>query len=152
MDDRERLIEEQIREAIAAGEYDDLPGRGRPQDLRVNPFVHPDERLAHDMLRAHGFALPWIEERRDLVRDRARLVEELSRAWALHAALPTARERNRARPRWLRALSSCRAQAEGLNRRIRSHNHTVPVAGMRVALLDVDAEVERLSSASGAGA
>lgn len=121
-------------------------------DLSVNPFVPAEERMAHDMLRAHGFGLPWIEERRDLLRDRARLLSELSRAWSRHVALPTARERSRARPRWLRALASCRAQAEGLNRRIRAHNQTVPVPGMRVGLVDVDAEVGRLSSLASATA
>jgi DnaJ-like protein len=144
----DRLVEEKLREAIAAGEFSGLPGEGRPQDLSVNPFVDADERMAQDMLRAHGFSLPWIEERRDLLRDRDRLLAALHAAWARHGCgLPTATERNRARPRWQRAVSAFRRDAAALNTRIRTHNLTVPVPGMRVALLDVDAEVARARQA-----
>jgi DnaJ family protein C protein 28 len=148
MDDLHRLVEEKLREAIAAGEFDDLPGRGRPQDLRVNPHVHPDDRLAHDMLHAHGFGLPWIEERRDLLRQREQLLEELRRAWQRWGGgLPSAVERNARRARWMRALERMRADAAELNRRIAAHNHVVPVPGMRVAAVDIDAELGRLESA-----
>jgi len=145
--DFEKLVEEQIREAIARGDYDHLPGRGRPQDLRVNPYVHPDERMAQDMLAAQGFGLPWIEERRDLLRDRTRLVEALHLAWERHAGgLPTATARARERARWDAAVIQFRRDAQALNARIRSHNHTVPVAGMRVRLIDPDAELTALDA------
>jgi Domain of unknown function (DUF1992) len=112
---------------------------GRALDLRVNPFVPPDDRLAYDMLAAQGFALPWIEERRDLLRDRDALIAALSSAWErLGGGLPTATARAAARPRWNGALTRLRRDAEALNARIRSHNLTVPVPGMRVALLDVE--------------
>lgn len=144
----EKLVEEKLRDAIAAGEFDNLPGRGRPQDLRVNPHVHPDERMAQDMLRAHGFGLPWIEERRDLLRDRERLLASLRQAWEWHGGgLPTAAARARERARWERSLAQFRSDAGALNARIRSHNHTVPVPGMRVHTLDANDEIAALSAA-----
>lgn len=142
----DRIVEERIREAIAAGEFDDLPGRGTPQDLSVNPHVDPDERMAQDMLRAHGFSLPWIEERRDLLRDRERLLAALHVAWTRHGGgLPTAAQRNRERARWQRAVEAFRRDAAALNARIRAHNHTVPVPGMRVSLLDANGVIASLS-------
>jgi len=132
--DFEKLVEEQIREAIARGDYADLPGRGKPQDLRVNPYVHPDDRMAQAMLAAQGFGLPWIEERRDLLRDRARLLDALRVAAA------------RQRPRREAAVARFRRDAEALNARIRAHNHTVPVPGIRVRLVDADAEVKTLDA------
>jgi hypothetical protein len=142
--DFDRLVEEQIREAIARGDYAGLPGRGRPQDLRVNPYVKADERMAQDMLAAQGFGLPWIEERRDLLRDRDALLDSLRRARQRHAALPTAAARARQRPRWDAAAAQFRRDAATLNARIRTHNHTVPVPGMRVRLVDPDAELRDL--------
>jgi hypothetical protein len=70
----EDLIERRIREAMEVGEFDDLPGEGRPQDLSVNPFEDPELALGHRMLRNAGMAPAWIEERRDVVAavDRAR--------------------------------------------------------------------------------
>lgn len=139
MPDFDKLVEEQIREAVARGDHANLPGRGRPQDLRVNPYVKPDDRLAHDMLAAQGFGLPFIEERRDLLRDRDALLASLHSAWHRHGgALPTATARARERARWDAAVARFRRDAAALNARIRSHNHTVPVAGMRVKLLDAD--------------
>ncbi len=147
MPDFEKLVEEQIREAIARGDYDNLPGRGRPQDLRINPHVHPDDRMAHDMLAAQGYALPWIEERRDLLRDRDRLLTSLRTAWERHGgALPTAAARARERARWIAAVAAFRRDADALNARIRSHNHTVPLHGMRVALLDPEAALRELGA------
>jgi hypothetical protein len=94
-----------------------------------NPFVPKDQRLAYEILGAHGFALPWIEERRDLLRDRELLLAALDKAWRLRG----------------RAPASFRADAAALNARIRSRNLTVPVVGMRVKLFDVDAVLAELS-------
>jgi DnaJ family protein C protein 28 len=140
--DFDKLVEEKLREAIANGEFDDLPGKGRPQDLRINPYVPADERMAQDMLRAQGFGLPWIEERRDLLREREALLRALHTSWQRHGgALPTAAQRNRERARWESAVAAFRRDAEALNARIRSHNFTVPVTGMRVKPLDADEAV-----------
>ena len=109
---------------------------GKPQDLRVNPFVHPDDRMAYEILRAHGFAPPWIEERRDLLRDRQALLRALHTAWQRHASLPTASQRNRERARWNAAAAAFRRDADALNDRIRSHNRLARFPGMRVPLVD----------------
>jgi hypothetical protein len=45
------LVEKQIREAMEAGEFDNLPGKGQPIDLTENPFEDPDLRMAHHLLR-----------------------------------------------------------------------------------------------------
>jgi len=118
---------------------------GKPQDLRVNPYVHPDDRMAYDILRAHGFGLPWIEERRDLLRERDALLRDLHAAWQRHATLPTASQRNRARARRDAAVAAFRRDAEALNERIRSHNRLVPVPGMRVKPIDAGQAVRDLS-------
>ncbi|UCF26898.1 MAG: DUF1992 domain-containing protein, partial [Chloroflexota bacterium] len=54
-------IEEIIRRAIEEGEFDDLPGKGKPLQLDQNPHQDPEWRAAHNMLKSGGFSLPWIE-------------------------------------------------------------------------------------------
>jgi DnaJ family protein C protein 28 len=120
----ETLAERRIREAIEEGAYDDLPGRGKPLDLRVDPYVDPATRLGHELLRNNGYSLPWIETAKELRRSRGEL---LARARRLS---PNASERERER---------LRADVDALNRRIRDHNLTVPVPGMTVRRLDLDA-------------
>ncbi|HXA29044.1 MAG TPA: DnaJ family domain-containing protein [Candidatus Angelobacter sp.] len=120
---------------------------GKPQDLRVNPFVPADERMAYDILHAQGFAPPWIEERRDLLRDRESLLRALHTSWQRHAALPTAAERNRDRARWGAAAAAFRRDAAGLNQRIRSHNRLARFPGMRVPVIDADEALRGLRGA-----
>ncbi len=54
------LVEEKIREAIARGEFDDLPGKGKPITLEDYPFTPPEWRLAFKILADAGFAPDWI--------------------------------------------------------------------------------------------
>ncbi len=50
-----KLAEEKIREAMARGEFDNLPGRGRTADLSAY-FATPEElRLGYSVLRSGGF-------------------------------------------------------------------------------------------------
>jgi DnaJ homolog subfamily C member 28 len=74
----ESLSEKTLREAIENGEFDDLPGRGEPIDLRENPFEDPDLRTVHRLLRNAGFAPAWIEERKDIDAELARAKTKLS--------------------------------------------------------------------------
>src|SRR5260370_35326981 len=53
-------VEEQIREAQVRGEFDNLPGSGKPLDLDSNQFAG-DKALAYSMLKQNGFAPPEIE-------------------------------------------------------------------------------------------
>ncbi len=47
-----RIVENRIREAIEAGEFDNLPGRGKPIDLE-DYFATPEElRMAYSILKS----------------------------------------------------------------------------------------------------
>lgn len=48
-------VEQQIREAIERGEFDDLPGKGKPLDLEAY-FQTPEHlRLAYSVLKSGDF-------------------------------------------------------------------------------------------------
>ena len=122
----ETLAERRIREAMEEGAFDGLAGRGKPLDLREDPYVDPAVRLGHQLLRNNGYSLPWIESAHELQRARAALVARLHRLTA--ASTPA-------------VLDAARAEAAALNRRIRDHNLVVPVPGMAVRVVDADAEL-----------
>lgn len=48
-------VDEQIREAQERGDFANLPGRGQPLQLDVNPFAG-DRALAYSLLKANGVA------------------------------------------------------------------------------------------------
>ena len=140
----ESLIDQKIREAMEQGEFDDLPGKGKPVDTSVNPFEDPELRLAHRMLRNAGFAPSWIEERKDIDAEFENARRQLSRVWTvLQNALGTENERS-VRGRWEKALTSFREQAAELNRRIVKWNLKVPAAGFQRSLIDIEKEVSRV--------
>jgi len=78
----ESLIERQIREAMEAGAFDDLPHRG--ERLPIEDDTAAGEwAMAHRMLRNAGVAPPWIEadkEARRLLGEIDALVERAPRA------------------------------------------------------------------------
>jgi DnaJ family protein C protein 28 len=140
----ESLIDQKIREAMEQGEFDDLPGKGKPVDTSVNPFEDPELRLAHRMLRNAGFAPSWIEERKDIDAEFENARRQLSRVWTvLQNALGTENERS-ARVRWEKALTSFREQARELNQRIVKWNLKVPAAGFQRSLIDIEKELSRV--------
>jgi hypothetical protein len=79
--DWETLIERQIREAMARGQFDNLPFQGEPLPNDDNPYAG-DANLAYHVLRNAGVAPPWIEsdkEVRELLAKRDAILERASR-------------------------------------------------------------------------
>ena len=73
MSDEARGIEELIKQAIAKGEFDDLPGKGKPLDLSAH-FETPEHlRMGYSMLKGAEF----VPEEVQLLKDMAALREEL---------------------------------------------------------------------------
>jgi hypothetical protein len=57
----DKLIEEKIKEAQARGDFDNLPGKGKPIDLTAY-FETPEEiRVAQSMLKNGGFTSREVE-------------------------------------------------------------------------------------------
>ena len=50
----EIIAEQKIREAIANGDFADLPGAGRPLVFDEEPFVSPEQRMVNGILKRAG--------------------------------------------------------------------------------------------------
>ena len=68
-----RLIENKIREAIERGEFDNLPGKGKPLDLTEYFNTPGDLRLGYAMLKSAGHVPVEVELRREIEALEARL-------------------------------------------------------------------------------
>ena len=75
----ESLVERQIREAMEAGAFDDLPHSGKPLPLDDDSAAG-DWAMAHRMLRNAGMAPPWIESDKEVRRLLAELDQVIERA------------------------------------------------------------------------
>jgi len=57
----ELLAERKIEEAITRGEFNDLPGAGRPLELDDDPLVPEDLRAAYRILKNAGYVPPEVQ-------------------------------------------------------------------------------------------
>jgi hypothetical protein len=94
------LAEQRIEAAIAAGEFDSLPGAGKPLALDDDALVPEELRVGYRILRNAGFLPPELLTRREIAS-----VEELLR----HATDDATRRRAIARL----ALLEAKLEAEG---------------------------------------
>lgn len=62
------IAEQRIAEAQQRGEFDNLPGQGRPLQLEDMSHVPPELRMAYKVLRNAGCLPPELAERKELNR------------------------------------------------------------------------------------
>ena len=63
-----RIAEAKIQDGIERGDFDGLPGRGRPLRLDDMSSVPPHLRLGYKILRNAGVPPPEVELRREVYR------------------------------------------------------------------------------------
>jgi hypothetical protein len=140
MNPLEFLTEKKLREAITNGEFDDLPGKGEPIDLRENPFEDPDLRVVHRLLRNAGFAPAWIEERKDIDAELEAAQRTLLRSWEMFGEGGKAP----AEAEWERCMKEFLEKAVELNRRVRIYNLKAPAAVFHARQVDAEKIVESI--------
>jgi hypothetical protein len=118
----ESAVDKQIREAQERGEFDNLPGQGRP--LPKEPW-EGDWALAYHVLRQAGETLPWITLSREVDAAEARVQRLLEDARRFGASRERSfrDERERARARYLEA-------ADALDKLLLEYSFSVPVRSL----------------------
>jgi DnaJ family protein C protein 28 len=126
-------IEEIIKRAQERGDFDNLPGAGKPQDLSENPWVPPDWRMAYRMLAGAGFAPDVVEDDKALRARIAELEQSLERFGKRWDCLSPEERRARQQQRdtFLREYEE---EIRAINGRIHSFNATAPRAMNRGTL------------------
>jgi DnaJ family protein C protein 28 len=148
------IVERQIAEAQERGEFDDLPGKGKPLDLTENPFADPDWRVAYKILQDNGFTLDWIELDKEIRAEikacRERLLQskrwyEQSMAQLEHQESRRAEEeRIRGQYTWEHALETFTDQVAQINEKIELLNLKVPLVNLQRLKISVDEEKRKL--------
>ena len=62
----DKIVEERIKNAQKKGDFNNLPGSGKPLDLDDNSCVAEDLRLAYKILKNADFAPPEIEIKNEI--------------------------------------------------------------------------------------
>jgi DnaJ family protein C protein 28 len=140
-------VEEHLRKAIEEGKFDDLPGKGKPLRIEENPNADPEWELAFHLIKESGYTLPWIVTIREIEIDIEKARQDLQRAWKwriiyLSADVPD----EKASAEWKRALEAFMGILPALNQRIRDYNLEVPNARFQRPILNLEQELEKITS------
>jgi DnaJ family protein C protein 28 len=138
-------VEEIIRRAIEEGEFDDLPGKGKPIGIVDNPHQDLGWRAAHHILKSSGFSLPWIEALREIDINLQRARDQLSNAWAWRQNQQDNKiQTGSIESDWLRAKEQFRDEIGTINNQIRDYNLEVPNIRFQLPLVKADQEIEKI--------
>jgi len=115
------VAEARIEEAMKEGRFDNLPGRGKPLQLKEYPFVPARLRVPYKILHDAGLAPAWIQRSQTL----AELEERIGQVMEEHLAW-LAREREAQERLAAQGTASSREQARArLELARRAHGHAV---------------------------
>lgn len=126
------LVEQRIQAAMERGEFDNLPGQGKPMPLSDNPHMEPGQQPAFNLLQHNGMAPEWIERDKAIRQGLKTAQARLRRAWE---------KRQRAPHSWQAALERFRADIAALNRQIDALNLIVPALSCQRRRLKVEQEI-----------
>jgi len=63
-----KIVERKIREAVEKGEFDNLPGKGKPLVLEDDSHVPEDLRIAYRILKNADCLPPEIQEKKEIMQ------------------------------------------------------------------------------------
>ena len=142
-------VDRLIDEAQEKGAFDNLPGKGRPLNLKKNPYAS-DRSLAYDLLQNNNYTLPWIAERQELLAEIDAFRQEWRRRWQKQQA----RRRGTADPeraaalrrQWQTEVEEMTARLRELNQAIADLNLTIPVTRLELFKLTLAGELARIGA------
>lgn len=118
-----------IEEAMKRGDFDNLPGKGKPLNLDPKEFTDP-LAFTNRLRKNANIGTPWEELQREIEHDQARAERDITDAFARRnsALLRGIRNPSVVENEWLAALSTFQHRVGELNRKVLSFNLLLPRA------------------------
>jgi DnaJ family protein C protein 28 len=129
-DDRKKPLHpalEAIEEAMKRGDFDNLPGKGKP--IKIDPKELTDPlAMTNGIRRNANLSTPWEELQREINRGLERAERDLEMAHSQRRAALQRRYVNNAavEKQWQDSLTTFRARLSELNSRILTFNLMIP--------------------------
>lgn len=148
-----RNFDDQIRKAMEEGQFDNLPGKGKPLHLDENIHEDPAWRLAYHVLRNAGYSLPWIQERAEILAALEEYRQTLKKTWAWKVVAAKKNfSHSEVEAEWQRAAAVFRKQIAELDLRIRDFNLEVAHVQFQLARLKIEKEIAAICGEDSSGA
>lgn len=131
----EEKAEGQIESALRRGEFNNLPGAGKPLQLDSNPFTK-DTALATDLLKKNGFSSPVLQEKREIETAVSKAEKKLLLIWQLYDGT------EKSRAKWQAAKETFSEEITKINKRILTFNLKAPSVQLHIPSVRVNERIE----------
>lgn len=142
------LVTKRIEEGMRRGDFDNLPGHGKPLPPEQDSLVPDDQKMAFKLLKNNDMTPTWIGDRKEMLRtiegwreQFQRIVHEAHSAWV---AAGTDKRRVQVRQSWERWIARWEGEIAELNRRINTINLKQPVTHLEIFKLRLDDELRKV--------
>ena len=141
-------IDEQIQDAMRKGQFDNLPGAGKPLKMDDDSQTPEHLRMAHKLLKDNDLVPDWMMQGKEIDATREHLIVEVRRAsreyhGSLNDADRAGADRAPIEQRWHAAVESLREAAKKHNSQVLSYNLKVPQGVTHKRHFDFEAELSK---------
>ncbi|CAL1373035.1 unnamed protein product [Linum trigynum] len=132
------VVEQRIWHSMEEGQFENLPGKGKPLNLETNPHADPAEDTLYRILSKNGCAPEWVELNKEIRSQISEWRSGLKKAWASKCS------GNDPSSKWVEVSAALKAQLRGINDKVFRYNLIVPF-GRQMFGLKWEKELDRLN-------
>ncbi|PKI57645.1 hypothetical protein CRG98_021973 [Punica granatum] len=121
------------------GHFENLPGKGKPLNLSVNPHADPAEDTLYRILSKNGCAPEWVELNKEIRSKISEWRSALKKAWTSRGIGNNSQ--------WTESAEALKVQMRDINDKVFRYNLIVPF-GRQMFGLKWEKEIDRLKEES----
>ncbi|GMY25054.1 dnaJ homolog subfamily C member 28-like [Fagus crenata] len=129
------VVEQRIWHSMEEGQFENLPGKGKPLNLSTNPHADPAEDTLYRILSKNGCAPEWVQLNKDIRTQISEWRAVLKKAWANTC--------NEDRSNWIQTTEALKLQLRDINNKVLRYNLMVPF-GRQMCGLKWEKEMDRV--------
>ncbi|MDR1617259.1 MAG: DUF1992 domain-containing protein [Syntrophomonadaceae bacterium] len=143
------LVENQIEKAMARGDFENLPGAGKPINFGAyNPYEDPTMRMGLKILKDNEFVPYWIELGKEIDSELERIQKDISYFKALTTQTLSERVSERKRERFHKRKDlfyfEIRQSLNKIEKKILDFNLRCPTFRLGRANIDPETEIAKI--------
>lgn len=104
------VVERRIWQSMEEGQFENLPGKGKPLNLSTNPHADPAEDTLYRILSKNGCAPEWVELNKEIRNQTSEWRSALKRAWGSRC--------NGDHSKWVETSEALKVQLRDINDKV----------------------------------
>lgn len=129
------VVEQRIWHSMEEGQFENLPGKGKPLNLSTNPHADPAEDTLYRILAKNGCPPEWVELNKEIRNQVSAWRVALKKAWTNKC--------NGGPSKWAESSETLKTQLRDINDKVFRYNLIVPF-GRQMFGLKWEKELARL--------